>query len=104
MANHVFPVPEALARAAHCDDARYQAMYRRSIEDPDGFWAEQAKRLDWIEPPSRIKDVDFEDNARIRWFEDGVLNVSANCIDRHLARARRSDRDPVGRRRPQDRP
>ncbi len=84
MSNDVFPVPEAIARSAHCDDAKYQAMYRRSIEDPDGFWAEQAKRLDWLQFPTRIKDVDFEDNARIRWFEDGVLNVSANCIDRHL--------------------
>ena len=74
-----------MARAAHCDNAKYLAMYRRSIEDPDGFWREQAKRLDWVELPTRIKDVDFKDNARIRWFEDGVLNVSANCIDRHLA-------------------
>ncbi len=85
MSHDVFPVPDALARSAHCDEARYQSMYRRSIEDPEGFWAEQAKRLDWIQLPTRIKDVDFEDNARIRWFEDGVLNVSANCIDRHLA-------------------
>ena len=60
-------------------------MYRRSIEDPDGFWREQAKRLDWVKFPTRIKNVDFKDDARIRWFEDGVLNVSANCIDRHLA-------------------
>jgi acetyl-CoA synthetase len=81
----VFLVPEAIARSTHCDDAKYQAMYRRSIEDPDGFWAEQARRLDWLKTPTRIKDVDFRDNARIRWFEDGVLNVSANCIDRHLA-------------------
>ena len=86
MANDVFPVPEAVARSAHCDTARYQALYRRSIEDPDGFWAEQAQRLGWIKPPSRIKNVDFEEHARIRWYEDGVLNVSANCIDRHLAR------------------
>ncbi len=85
MPNDVFPVPEAIARAAHCDDAKYQAMYRRSIEDPDGFWAEQARRLDWLSFPTRIKDVDFNDDARIRWFEDGTLNVSANCIDRHLA-------------------
>ena len=85
MANDVFPVPEAFARTAHCDAAGYRAMYRRSLEDPDGFWAEQAQRLDWIQTPTRIKDVDFNDNARIRWFEDGVLNVSANCIDRHLA-------------------
>ncbi len=84
MSNDLFPVPEAYARSAHCDEARYQEMYARSIEDPEGFWAEQARRIDWIKPPSRIKDVDF-DHARIRWFEDGVLNVSYNCIDRHLA-------------------
>ncbi len=81
----VFPVPEAFARSAHCDDAKYRTMYRRSIEDPDGFWAEQAKRIDWVRTPSRIKNVDFRDNARIRWYEDGVLNVAHNCIDRHLA-------------------
>jgi acetyl-CoA synthetase len=81
----VFPVPEAIAGASHCDNAKYLEMYRRSIEDPEGFWREQAKRLEWIEFPKRIKNVDFNDNARIRWFEDGVLNVSVNCIDRHLA-------------------
>jgi acetyl-CoA synthetase len=82
----LFPVPEAFAKASHCDNARYQAMYRRSIEDPEGFWSEQAERLDWIRFPTRIKDVDFKHDARIRWYEDGVLNVSTNCIDRHLAR------------------
>jgi acetyl-CoA synthetase len=85
MSSDVFPVPEAVARSAHCDEPKYQTMYRRSIEDPQGFWAEQAKRLDWIRPPTRIRDVDFKDNARIRWFEDGMLNISANCIDRHLS-------------------
>ena len=82
----VFPVPEAVAKASHCDDTKYLALYRRSIDDPEGFWREQAERLDWIRSPTRIKDVDFKDNARIRWYEDGVLNVSVNCIDRHLAR------------------
>ncbi|MDX1541787.1 MAG: AMP-binding protein, partial [Geminicoccaceae bacterium] len=82
--SEIIPVPDEIARAAHCDEARYQEMYRRSIEDPEGFWGEQAKRLDWIKQPTKIKNVDFADNARIRWFEDGVLNVSANCIDRHL--------------------
>jgi acetyl-CoA synthetase len=82
---HVFPVPEAVAKAAYCDDARYRAMYQRSIEDSEGFWAEQAGRIDWIQAPTRIKDVDFRNNARIRWYEDGVLNVAANCVDRHVA-------------------
>jgi len=80
----VFPVPDAVAKAALCDAAQYQDMYRRSLEDPEGFWAEQAKLLDWDQFPTRIKDVDFRNNARIRWYEDGVLNVSHNCIDRHL--------------------
>ena len=81
----IFPVPESIAKTAHCDDAAYKAMYQRSIDDPEAFWAEQAKRLDWTTFPSKIKDVDYADNARIRWYEDGVLNVSYNCIDRHLA-------------------
>ncbi|HEX6142450.1 MAG TPA: acetate--CoA ligase [Geminicoccaceae bacterium] len=81
----VIPVPDAIARASHCDEAKYHEMYQRSVQDPDGFWREQAKRLDWIEEPTRIKDVDFAANARIRWYEDGVLNVCANCVDRHLA-------------------
>ena len=80
----VFPVPEAIAGASHCDNAKYLEMYQRSIEDPEGFWREQAKRLEWVKFPTRIKNVDFNDDVRIRWFEDGVLNVSVNCIDRHL--------------------
>jgi acetyl-CoA synthetase len=84
MSNDLFPVPEAYARSAHCDEAKYQEMYARSMADPEGFWAEQARRIDWIKPPRRIKDVDFVANARIRWFEDGVLNVAYNCVDRHL--------------------
>ena len=81
----VFPVPETVAKASHCDNAKYLAMYRRSLDDPDAFWREQAERLDWVRFPTRIKNVDFTDNVRIRWFEDGVLNVSVNCIDRHLS-------------------
>jgi acetyl-CoA synthetase len=86
MSNDLFPVPEAYARSAHCDEAKYREMYARSIADPEGFWAEQARRIDWIKFPSKIKDVDFAANAWIRWFEDGVLNVAYNCIDRHLKR------------------
>ena len=66
--------------------AQYDELYARSVNDPDGFWAEQAKRLDWIKPPTKIKNTTFEyPNVSIKWFEDGVLNLSANCIDRHLA-------------------
>ncbi|MEZ5933878.1 MAG: acetate--CoA ligase [Alphaproteobacteria bacterium] len=80
----LYPVSSAIAASAHVDAAGYAAMYKRSVEDPDGFWAEQAKRLDWTTFPKTIKNVDFADGAKIRWYEDGVLNVSVNCIDRHL--------------------
>ncbi|HDZ74179.1 MAG TPA: acetate--CoA ligase [Aurantimonas coralicida] len=63
----------------------YQAWYRRSIEDPDGFWAEHGKRLDWMTPFTKVKNTSFAPGQiDIRWFEDGTLNVAANCIDRHL--------------------
>ncbi|MBS0126901.1 acetate--CoA ligase, partial [Thetidibacter halocola] len=68
------------------DAAKYDALYARSISDPEGFWAEQAQRLDWIKAPTKIKDVDFTlGQVKIEWFADGQLNVAANCIDRHLA-------------------
>ncbi len=60
-------------------------MYKRSIDDPEGFWAEHGKRVDWIKPFTKVKNVSYDkDNLSIKWFEDGTLNVSANCIDRHL--------------------
>ncbi len=69
----------------HVDAAAYQSMYAASISDPDAFWAEQAQRIDWITPFTKVKNVDFTlGQVSIKWFEDGVLNVSANCIDRHL--------------------
>jgi len=80
----VYPVPESMARSAYCDAARYREMYDRSIADPEGFWAEQAEILDWYKKPTKIKDVDFAADARIRWYEDGQLNVCHNCVDRHL--------------------
>jgi acetyl-CoA synthetase len=82
----VFPVPDTLARKAWVDAAKYQQMYERSIKDPEGFWAEHGKRIDWIKPYSKVKDVSFTGNVHIRWFHDGTLNASANCIDRHLAK------------------
>ena len=84
--NQIFPVPEAVAKAALIDDGQYQAMYRQSIEDPDTFWGEHGKRVDWIKPYSRVKNTSYaRDNVSIKWFEDGTLNVSANCVDRHAA-------------------
>jgi acetyl-CoA synthetase len=75
--------PEALART-WCDAKGYAALYRRSLEEPDAFWREQARRLDWIKPFTKVRDGDFTGEIRVRWFYDGTLNVSANCIDRHL--------------------
>jgi len=81
-----FPVSPELAKSSWCDEATYKSMYARSIDDPEGFWGEQAKRLDWIEPWKTVKNTDFTGKVSIKWFEGGKINVSANCVDRHAAR------------------
>ncbi len=82
----MIPVTDEAARGALVDAAAYDAMYRQSVEDPEGFWAEQARRIDWIRPFEKVKDVSWaRGDLHIRWFEDGTLNASANCLDRHLA-------------------
>ncbi|MEX0311564.1 MAG: acetate--CoA ligase, partial [Tateyamaria sp.] len=79
------PNPD-LAANAHVDAARYDEMYAASIADPVTFWDAHAKRIDWIKPYSNVKDVSYDfGGVSINWFDDGTLNVSANCIDRHLA-------------------
>lgn len=83
--SHVFPVPDELAKSAWADNDKYLEMYKQSVEDPEGFWGEQGKRLDWIKPYTKVKDINYNiPGVSIKWFEDGTLNVSANCIDRHL--------------------
>ncbi len=83
---HNFPVPEEVAKTALIDKAKYQAMYKQSVEDNEGFWNEHGKRVDWIKPYTQVKDVNFQvPDVSIKWFHDGTLNVAANCIDRHLA-------------------
>ncbi len=82
--NLVFPVPENWANESWCDDERYQALYAKSVDDPEGFWAEHGKRIDWIKPYTQVKDVDYGGDVRIKWFHDGTLNAAANCLDRHL--------------------
>ncbi len=85
-ATKTYPPSKAMAEHAHVDAARYDAMYDASINDPDGFWREQGKRVDWIKPFTQVQDVDYTlGNVHINWYADGELNVSANCIDRHLA-------------------
>ena len=83
--NEIFPVPAGLAETARIDAALYEDKYRQSIEDPDAFWRDEARRIDWITPFTEISDVSWDkDDLHIRWFGDGRLNASANCIDRHL--------------------
>jgi acetyl-CoA synthetase len=84
-ADTLFEPPAEIANAAWVDAAAYARMYEQSIRDPEGFWAEHGRRIDWIEPYTRVRDTSFRGDVHIRWFYDGKLNVSANCIDRHLA-------------------
>ncbi|MEQ9562678.1 MAG: acetate--CoA ligase, partial [Woeseiaceae bacterium] len=81
----IHEVPARLASEAHYDAKRYEQTYRRSIADNASFWSEQAARIDWIKPFSKVRDVSFaKDDVHIRWFYDGTLNVCYNCVDRHL--------------------
>ena len=85
VATQTYPPSDKTADAAHVNAAKYDAMYDASISDPEGFWKEQAQRVDWMTPFTKVKDVDFTfGQVKINWFADGALNVSANCIDRHL--------------------
>jgi acetyl-CoA synthetase len=80
-----YDIPSAFAQHAHITQSQYQAMYRRSIEEPEAFWAEQAQAfLQWEAPFGQVMEADFQ-QGHIRWFQNGKLNVSANCLDRHLA-------------------
>ncbi|WP_312241168.1 acetate--CoA ligase [Pantoea sp.] len=82
---HKHPVPAAIAENALINAAQYQSMYQQSVQDPDAFWGEQGKILDWIKPFSKVKNSSFAPGqVSIRWYEDGTLNLAANCLDRHL--------------------
>ncbi|CAN5431473.1 acetate--CoA ligase [soil metagenome] len=82
----VYPVPAEWQKRAWVDNAKYLDMYGLSVADPGAFWREQAKRIDWIRPFTKVKNTSFHaPNVSIKWFEDGALNVAANCLDRHLA-------------------
>jgi acetyl-CoA synthetase len=81
-----YPVPDPFATRANLTPETYKAMYAASINDPEAFWGEQGKRLDWIKPYTKVKETSYDLNDfGIKWYSDGVLNVSANCIDRHLS-------------------
>jgi acetyl-CoA synthetase len=81
----IHPVDPAFAARAHIRKDDYQRMYARSVEDPEGFWKDMSGRLDWVTPPTKIKNVSYDPkDLYIKWYEDGTLNVAANCLDRHL--------------------
>ncbi|WP_375254584.1 acetate--CoA ligase [Yoonia sp.] len=85
MSNKTYAPSAQMAANAHADKAKYEKMYAASIDDPEAFWGEHGMRLDWIKPYTKVKNTSFSPgNVAIKWFEDGTLNVSANCIDRHL--------------------
>ncbi|WP_058835868.1 acetate--CoA ligase [Luteimonas abyssi] len=81
----IYPVPDAVAAAAAIGLQDYERLYAESVEDPDAFWGRAAQRLDWFTPPTRIRDVSYDlEDFHIRWYADGELNASVNCLDRHL--------------------
>ena len=83
--SQLYPVTAETAAKAHIDKAAYDAAYQASVTDPEAFWRDEGKRIDWIKPYSKVKNTTYEyPDVSIKWFEDGTLNVSANCIDRHL--------------------
>jgi acetyl-CoA synthetase len=85
MSDKVYSVPAEWASRAFIDNEKYLQMYKRSLEDPNGFWGEVGKRIDWIKPYTRVKNTSYDPkNVSIKWYEDGTLNVCANCVDRHL--------------------
>jgi acetyl-CoA synthetase len=83
--DQLFPVRADFAGRAYVDQAGYRARYERASRDPDGYWAEEAKRIAWMQPPTKIKNTTFNGDVSIKWFEDGTLNASVSCVDRHLA-------------------
>lgn len=83
---HVYPVNQDIAKNAHADEDKYREMYQQSVINPEGFWREHGQIVDWMTPYTKVKNTSFDTgHVDIKWFEDGELNVSANCIDRHLA-------------------
>src|SRR6266516_653556 len=87
MSQKLYEVPAEWKRRAFIDAAKYRDMYARSIQDPDGFWGDIGKRIDWFKPYSKVKNSSFDlHRVSIKWYEDGVTNVAHNCIDRHLAK------------------
>src|SRR5262245_53602966 len=87
MSQKTYPVSSGCKERAHIDRSKYRELYAWSIADPESFWAQEARRIDWIKPFTRVKNTSFgPGSVSIKWFEDGTTNVAQNCIDRHLPR------------------
>ncbi|AUX71394.1 acetate--CoA ligase [Erwinia pyrifoliae] len=83
---HIYPIPANIAQNTLINPRQYHSMYQQSVQDPEAFWGEQGKIVDWIKPYATVKNTSFAPgNISIRWYEDGTLNLAANCLDRHLA-------------------
>ena len=98
-----YAINEYFKKNGLINEEEYFELYKKSIDDNEGFWAEQAQIVDWSKPFTKVKDVSYaRDNLHIRWFEDGELNVTVNCLDRHLATRgdQRHERGSVQARRP----
>src|SRR5215469_12085425 len=86
MGDKIYPVPAEWRQRAFISAAKYRELYARSLNDPDGFWGEMGRRIDWFTPYTKVKNTSFDPHRLvIKWFEDGVTNVAHNCVDRHLA-------------------
>ena len=84
MSAKIYPVLKSAKTRTLIDNDRYLKWYEQSVEDPDAFWGKHGKRIDWFKPYTKVKNTSFKGKVPIKWFEDGLLNVSYNCIDRHL--------------------
>ena len=94
----VYPVSPEVAKQALLNREQYEKMYRQSVDDPDTFWGEHGKRLEWIKPYTKVKNTTYDyNNLSIKWFEDGQLNASANCLDRRRDQQIRQRPERAGR-------
>lgn len=84
MSSEIYKPSKDIVKNAHVTPDKYEAMYKGSVEQPDIFWAVQAKRISWYKQPTVIKNASFEGDVSIKWYEDGKLNACYNCVDRHV--------------------
>lgn len=84
MSAKIYPVLKSAKARTLIDNERYQKWYQESVEDPEKFWDKHGRRIDWFKPYTKVKNTSFKGRVPIKWFEDGLTNVSYNCIDRHL--------------------